>query len=175
MVTRRVKWLSGRSVLAMCLMFSLSAYAEEGNDNEDLDKYSDQDLNDDLDAELDDVLAGELPKTRAGLISAFENALHDEGDADDPKERAISWKELVNEMSEAGTSVHEVVAKAVPDPPTEPESPGSHENSENRGDSSLPDLGPQPDALSFKDFVEGVKTSVRDGLRLAIRTFTSDK
>lgn len=84
----------------------------------DLDSYSDEQLEAGLFAELDDIEVGDggqfepdgeyaLGELRGAII----NALHDDGD--DESESDIDFADLVDEMSEAGTTVGAVVDEAL--------------------------------------------------------------
>ena len=94
-----------------CLTLSSAARAEV-----DLDSIDEAVLKEDLKAELDDVLAlKNPPSTEDEMVEAFEYALGDEGDDDDPdpKERVITAKELADEMREAHTNLDDIVKQAV--------------------------------------------------------------
>ena len=84
----------------------------------DLDSYSDAQLEADLIAELDDIEVGDGGNLEpdgeyalGALRSAILNALHDDGD--DASESEIDYPDLVDEMSEAGTTMGAVVDEAL--------------------------------------------------------------
>ncbi len=84
----------------------------------DLDSYSDEQLEADLIAELDDIEVGDGGQFEpdgeyalGGLRGAIFSALHDDGD--DASESDIDFADLVDEMTEAGTTVGAVVDEAL--------------------------------------------------------------
>ena len=92
------------------MILASSQVARAAND-EDIDAMDDAALLRDLNAELDDVT--EVPATAQELEDLFVNALHDDGDGDDPDENAISWAELEAEAVEADTTVRREVHNAM--------------------------------------------------------------
>jgi hypothetical protein len=82
----------------------------------DLDSYSDAQLERDLADELDDVYSQLDPDEEFSLDElhgAIMEALSDQGDEDDAEEEEIDEEDLEGEMEEDGTTLEDVVHKAL--------------------------------------------------------------
>ena len=88
-----------------------------GGPDRDLDTYSDERLAADLFAELDDIPEFKKAPDEEYQITELRgdimDALSDQDDQDDPAEQDIDRADLDAEMSEAGTTLEEVVDEAL--------------------------------------------------------------